>query len=122
MTKRPLTTGTIFKNSMVALVENLVAKVGRLLPIFYGFTMHFTFRLSDFLTLRDLALTIFVCLYQEPHYVRCIKPNDVKAPRVFNEEIIEKQVNDFLSAFTKSLIKLYFMVFTFLGLTPWSSG
>lgn len=28
VTKRPLTAGTLFKNSMVALVENLASKVG----------------------------------------------------------------------------------------------
>lgn len=28
VTKRPLTTGTLFKNSIVALVENLASKVG----------------------------------------------------------------------------------------------
>ncbi|KAF5295154.1 hypothetical protein FQR65_LT10542 [Abscondita terminalis] len=54
-TKRPLTAGTLFKNSMSALVQNLASK--------------------------------------EPHYVRCIKPNEIKSPTVFDEERIRHQVN-----------------------------
>jgi myosin-1 len=53
-TKRPLTAGTIFKNSMVALVKTLQSK--------------------------------------EPHYVRCIKPNEVKSPTLFDKERVEHQV------------------------------
>ncbi|KAK0174543.1 hypothetical protein PV327_010303 [Microctonus hyperodae] len=53
-TKRPLTAGTLFKNSMVALVKNLTSK--------------------------------------EPFYVRCIKPNEVKSPVVFDVERVEHQV------------------------------
>jgi len=53
-TKRPLTAGTIFKNSMIALVKTLGSK--------------------------------------DPYYVRCIKPNEVKSPNLFDNERIEHQV------------------------------
>ena len=53
-TKRPLTAGTLFRNSMIALVKNLTSK--------------------------------------EPYYVRCIKPNEVKSPVVFDEERVNHQV------------------------------
>ncbi|XP_043792352.1 unconventional myosin ID [Apis laboriosa] len=53
-TKRPLTAGTLFRNSMTALVKNLTSK--------------------------------------EPFYVRCIKPNEVKSPVVFDEERVNHQV------------------------------
>uniref|UniRef100_A0A3B5LAJ1 Unconventional myosin-Id n=1 Tax=Xiphophorus couchianus TaxID=32473 RepID=A0A3B5LAJ1_9TELE len=54
VTKRPLTAATIFKNSMISLVENLASK--------------------------------------EPYYVRCIKPNDVKSPLLFEPERCRHQV------------------------------
>uniref|UniRef100_A0A8C7UC88 Myosin 1D n=1 Tax=Oncorhynchus mykiss TaxID=8022 RepID=A0A8C7UC88_ONCMY len=54
VTKRPLTAATLFKNSMIALVENLACK--------------------------------------EPYYVRCIKPNDVKSPLLFEHERCRHQV------------------------------
>ncbi|CAG0915513.1 unnamed protein product [Notodromas monacha] len=54
-TKRPQTAGTIFKNSMIALVKNLASK--------------------------------------EPYYVRCIKPNDMKSPVLFDEERVKHQVS-----------------------------
>lgn len=53
-TKRPLTAGTLFRNSMTALVKNLTSK--------------------------------------EPFYVRCIKPNDIKSPIVFDDERVTHQV------------------------------
>ncbi|XP_071562169.1 unconventional myosin ID [Temnothorax nylanderi] len=53
-TKRPLTAGTMFRNSMIALVKNLASK--------------------------------------EPFYIRCIKPNEVKSPVVFDEERVNHQV------------------------------
>ncbi|KAL7293199.1 hypothetical protein TKK_0013344 [Trichogramma kaykai] len=53
-TKRPLTAGTLFKNSMIELIKNLTSK--------------------------------------EPFYVRCIKPNEVKSPVVFDEERVTHQV------------------------------
>uniref|UniRef100_A0A671XFR3 Unconventional myosin-Id n=1 Tax=Sparus aurata TaxID=8175 RepID=A0A671XFR3_SPAAU len=54
VTKRPLTAATLFKNSMISLVENLASK--------------------------------------EPYYVRCIKPNDVKSPLLFEQERCRHQV------------------------------
>uniref|UniRef100_A0A8C4QPD4 Myosin IG n=1 Tax=Eptatretus burgeri TaxID=7764 RepID=A0A8C4QPD4_EPTBU len=54
VTKRPLTAATLFKNSMIALVENLATK--------------------------------------EPYYVRCIKPNEVKSPVLFDEKRCQHQV------------------------------
>ncbi|XP_041938437.1 unconventional myosin-Id [Alosa alosa] len=54
VTKRPLTAATLFKNSMISLVENLASK--------------------------------------EPYYVRCIKPNDVKSPLLFEDERCRHQV------------------------------
>ncbi|XP_026885184.2 unconventional myosin-Id isoform X1 [Electrophorus electricus] len=54
VTKRPLTAGTLFKNSMISLVENLASK--------------------------------------EPYYVRCVKPNDVKSPLLFEYERCKHQV------------------------------
>ncbi|XP_012934852.1 unconventional myosin-Id [Aplysia californica] len=53
-TKRPITAGTSFKNSMIALVENLASKT--------------------------------------PFYVRCIKPNEVKSPIVFDDTRTKHQV------------------------------
>ncbi|XP_046887966.1 unconventional myosin-Id [Hypomesus transpacificus] len=54
VTKRPLTAATLFKNSMISLVENLACK--------------------------------------EPYYVRCIKPNEVKSPLLFEQERCRHQV------------------------------
>uniref|UniRef100_H3ATP1 Unconventional myosin-Id n=1 Tax=Latimeria chalumnae TaxID=7897 RepID=H3ATP1_LATCH len=54
VTKRPLTAATLFKNSMIALVENLASK--------------------------------------EPYYVRCVKPNDMKSPLLFDEKRCKHQV------------------------------
>lgn len=54
-TKRPLTAGTLFKNSMAALVQNLQSK--------------------------------------EPHYVRCIKPNEIKSPVAFDDVRVRHQVS-----------------------------
>ncbi|KAF0301962.1 Myosin-IA [Amphibalanus amphitrite] len=54
-TKRPLTAGTLFKNSMIALINNLASK--------------------------------------QPHYVRCIKPNEEKSPVLFDRERVRHQVN-----------------------------
>ncbi|XP_017774628.1 PREDICTED: myosin-IA [Nicrophorus vespilloides] len=55
VTKRPLTAGTLFKNSMSELVKNLQNK--------------------------------------EPHYVRCIKPNEIKSPSNFDFERVKHQVS-----------------------------
>ncbi|XP_067934572.1 unconventional myosin-Id-like [Watersipora subatra] len=54
VTKRPESAGTHFKNSIIALVDNLATKT--------------------------------------PHYVRCIKPNEIKSPNSFNEERIRHQI------------------------------
>uniref|UniRef100_A0AAZ3S518 Myosin IG n=1 Tax=Oncorhynchus tshawytscha TaxID=74940 RepID=A0AAZ3S518_ONCTS len=54
VTKRPLTAATLFKNSIVALVEKLSCK--------------------------------------EPYYVRCIKPNDMKSPALFDDARCQHQV------------------------------
>ncbi|TSK28291.1 Unconventional myosin-Ig [Bagarius yarrelli] len=54
VTKRPLTAATLFKNSIIALVDKLACK--------------------------------------EPYYVRCVKPNEVKSPVLFNEARCRHQV------------------------------
>ncbi|TRY93055.1 hypothetical protein DNTS_023831 [Danionella cerebrum] len=54
VTKRPLTAATLFKNSMIALVDKLACK--------------------------------------EPYYVRCIKPNEVKSPLLFDDGRCQHQV------------------------------
>ncbi|KAK7010457.1 unconventional myosin-Id [Biomphalaria glabrata] len=52
--KRPITAGTAFKNSMIELVQNLASKI--------------------------------------PYYVRCIKPNEVKSPLLFDDTRTRHQV------------------------------
>ncbi|KAM7373478.1 hypothetical protein PAMP_008326 [Pampus punctatissimus] len=54
VTKRPLTAATLFKNSIIALVDKLGCK--------------------------------------EPYYVRCIKPNEVKSPMLFDDARCRHQV------------------------------
>ncbi|XP_056154272.1 unconventional myosin-Ig [Lampris incognitus] len=54
VTKRPLTAATLFKNSIIALVDKLGCK--------------------------------------EPYYVRCIKPNEMKSPVLFDDARCEHQV------------------------------
>ncbi|XP_075867895.1 unconventional myosin-Ig isoform X2 [Nelusetta ayraudi] len=54
VTKRPLTAATLFKNSIVALVDKLACK--------------------------------------EPYYVRCIKPNEMKSPVLFDDGRCQHQV------------------------------
>ncbi|XP_034016403.1 unconventional myosin-Ig [Thalassophryne amazonica] len=54
VTKRPLTAATLFKNSIVALVDKLACK--------------------------------------EPYYVRCIKPNELKSPMLFDDARCQHQV------------------------------
>uniref|UniRef100_A0AAR2JEG9 Myosin IG n=1 Tax=Pygocentrus nattereri TaxID=42514 RepID=A0AAR2JEG9_PYGNA len=54
VTKRPLTAATLFKNSIIALVDKLACK--------------------------------------EPYYVRCIKPNEVKSPMLFDDARCRHQV------------------------------
>ncbi|XP_029021997.1 unconventional myosin-Ig [Betta splendens] len=55
VTKRPLTAATLFKNSIVALVDKLACK--------------------------------------EPYYVRCIKPNEMKSPVLFEDARCRHQVS-----------------------------
>ena len=31
-------------------------------------------------------------MLQEPHYIRCIKPNDAKSPVLFDQKLVEHQV------------------------------
>ncbi|XP_048849763.1 unconventional myosin-Ig isoform X2 [Brienomyrus brachyistius] len=54
VTKRPLTAATLFKNSMISLVDNLACKV--------------------------------------PYYVRCVKPNEMKSPMLFDDARCQHQV------------------------------
>nr|XP_023667743.1 unconventional myosin-Ig-like isoform X2 [Paramormyrops kingsleyae]XP_023667745.1 unconventional myosin-Ig-like isoform X2 [Paramormyrops kingsleyae] len=54
VTKRPLTAATLFKNSIISLVDNLACKV--------------------------------------PYYVRCIKPNEMKSPMLFDDARCQHQV------------------------------
>ncbi|GLD59331.1 unconventional myosin-Ig-like protein, partial [Lates japonicus] len=54
VTKRPLTAATLFKNSIVALVDKLACK--------------------------------------EPYYVRCVKPNEMKSPVLFDDARCQHQV------------------------------
>ncbi|XP_076864280.1 unconventional myosin-Ig [Brachyhypopomus gauderio] len=54
VTKRPLTAATLFKNSIIALVDKLACK--------------------------------------EPYYVRCVKPNEVKSPMLFDDARCQHQV------------------------------
>lgn len=53
-TKRPVTAGTLFRNSMIDLVKTLTSK--------------------------------------EPFYVRCIKPNEMKSPSLFDDKRVKHQV------------------------------
>ena len=66
-TKRPLTAGTLFKNSMLALMKIIHSK--------------------------------------EPHYVRCIKPNDAKSPVLFDKKLVEHQVGDGDDGVIQSIVK-----------------
>ncbi|XP_065909856.1 unconventional myosin-Id-like [Dysidea avara] len=54
VTKRPITAGSHFKNSMIALVDQLACK--------------------------------------QPHYVKCIKPNNFKKPNDYSDEVCRHQV------------------------------
>ncbi|KAK1334719.1 hypothetical protein QTO34_004285 [Cnephaeus nilssonii] len=70
VTKRPLTAGTLFKNSMVALVDNLASNGGGV----------------PGKTPRVPPSP------QEPFYVRCLKPNQDKAPARLDEAHCRHQV------------------------------
>ena len=36
--------------------------------------------------------TLSKIVLQEPHYIRCIKPNDAKSPVLFDQKLVEHQV------------------------------
>ena len=81
VTQRPATAGTLFKNSMLALVEKLKSKVIITL-IFVKLNQSEQFnKLIDFCSLK-----------QRPFYVRCIKPNDIKSSSLFDEKVVGNQV------------------------------
>ncbi len=42
-----------------------------------------------------LLIQVNYCIsyLQEPYYVRCIKPNEIKSPVAFNEERVKHQVD-----------------------------
>ena len=81
-TKRPLTAGTLFKNSMLALMKIIHSKV----------------------VIGNVIVNIVMVvlktgkLYQEPHYIRCIKPNDAKSPVLFDQKLVEHQVHMMMMA------------------------
>ena len=72
ITRRPLTAGTIFRNSMISLSTLLSSKVGTVCAV-------------D----RHASLLI---VSQQPFYVRCIKPNDEKSSNVFDQTRVEHQI------------------------------
>ncbi len=80
-TKRPQTAGTLFKNSMQSLVKILTSKVTYLHDK----------------RIRTHGILIFMVFIrnemQEPHYVRCIKPNETKSSKDFNEERVIHQIS-----------------------------
>ena len=81
-TKRPLTAGTLFKNSMLALMKIIHSKV----------------------MIGNVIVNIVMVVlktgkpYQEPHYIRCIKPNDAKSPVLFDQKLVEHQVHMMMMA------------------------
>ena len=81
-TKRPLTAGTLFKNSMLALMKIIHSKV----------------------VIGNVIVNIVMVvlktgkIYQEPHYIRCIKPNDAKSPVLFDQKLVEHQVHMMMMA------------------------
>ena len=75
-TKRPLTAGTLFKNSMLALMKIIHSKV----------------MIGNVIVNIVMVVLKTGKLYQEPHYIRCIKPNDAKSPVLFDQKLVEHQV------------------------------
>ncbi len=41
---------------------------------------------------QSMAELVENLMRKEPHYVRCVKPNDVKAPNKFDRDRVEHQV------------------------------
>ena len=76
-TKRPLTAGTLFKNSMLALMKIIHSKV----------------MIGNVIVNIVMVVLKTGKLYQEPHYIRCIKPNDAKSPVLFDQKLVEHQVH-----------------------------
>ena len=94
-TKRPLTAGTLFKNSMLALMKIIHSKV----------------------VIGNVIVNIVMVvlktgkLYQEPHYIRCIKPNDAKSPVLFDQKLVEHQVHMMTMAMmTMAMIKMAMVI------------
>ena len=81
VTQRPATAGALFKSSMIALVEKLVAKV---ITLQHNTKRRVVFKLTDI---------VLPFLPQKPFYVRCIKPNDIKSAAVFDEKRVSHQVS-----------------------------
>ena len=93
-TKRPLTAGTLFKNSMLALMKIIHSKV----------------------VIGNVIVNIVMVvlktgkLYQEPHYIRCIKPNDAKSPVLFDQKLVEHQVHMMMMAMVTMAMMMMAMV------------
>ena len=50
-------------------------------------------------------------LYQEPHYIRCIKPNDAKSPVLFDQKLVEHQVHMMMMAMmTMAMMMMAMMI------------
>ena len=49
-------------------------------------------------------------LYQEPHYIRCIKPNDAKSPVLFDQKLVEHQVHMMMMAMVTMAMMMMAMV------------
>ena len=81
-TKRPLTAGTLFKNSMLALMKIIHSKV----------------MIGNVIVNIVMVVLKTGKLYQEPHYIRCIKPNDAKSPVLFDQKLVEHQVHMMMMA------------------------
>lgn len=121
VTKRPQTAATLFKNSIVALVDKLGCKVcgacfdgppNRNRPVWGLRLSLFSPDLSclqsrscwqnraslpeaihEFQNPHILTLCVKHPLcFQEPYYVRCIKPNEVKSPVLFDDARCQHQV------------------------------
>jgi myosin heavy subunit len=75
VTRRPLTAGTMFRNSMISLSTLLSSKVSRTCQ-----STMFEFIFDEF------------CVLKQPFYVRCIKPNDEKSSNLLDQTRVEHQI------------------------------